>query len=274
MIGPRTLGLGLRGHTTLGQGLNVNFQDRFRFQDELVADRGEVVIHEMAVACPVCRKGDIDDPVIFKSECDNCEWNGFMYRDTRRIQMLISGISQSKDLGEFGFASPGDCTGSPRPNLRPQIHEFDRVTFTWPQTVNEGQVVIRGADFKRFSELGGKHTIESDEDVLHYVAHNALHVEDQDGIEYFQDADFIFENKTIKWIGNAPIINKRYVVKYEAFFEWIVITPPFERRDKGRNLGPRVLLRKVHVFKSADDPKQKTADQRADDNIFGHKVTV
>jgi len=273
--GLRTLGGGLQSHANLGQGLNIDFQDRFRFHDELVADRGEMLIHEMAVACPSCRRGDSDDPIFFTAHCSNdCEWNGFMYRNPRYIQALVTGISQSRDLGEFGFASPGDCTISPAPNLRPQIHEYDRITFTWPQTVDEGQVLVRGNEYRRFKERGGTHTLEENEDLLFYSAANALHVEDEDGNEYFEDADFVFDGKIIRWLGNKPIIRKRYVVKYEAYFEWIAITPPLERRDKGRNLGPRIFLRKVHAFKSADDPNQDTAEERADNNLFSNKVVV
>ena len=274
-LGARTSGLGLRGHMTLGHGLGIDFQDHFRLFDELVANRGEIIIHEMAIACPTCRTGDTSDPVFFWSDCTSCEGNGFIYRNPRYIQALVTNISQSRDLGEFGFSVPGDCLISPAPNLRPQIAEFDRITFTWPQTVNEGQVVVRGADYARFKERGNPNTITSDEDVLHYEAANALHVEDSAGNNYYQDADFIFESKVIRWISsNKPIIRSRYVIKYEAYLQWIAISPPQERRDNGRNLGPRVAMRKVHMFKSGEDPKQDTAADRAADNPFGNKVTV
>lgn len=271
--GPKTLGLGERGHLNLGLGLGLDFQDGFRFHDELIADRGEIVIHEMAVACPKCRSGDVDDPVIRFSDCTNCE-GGFLYRNPRRIQALVTSISSTRDLTEIGFAVPGDCVLSTRPNERPQVDDFDKITFTWPQPISDGQVLVRGSDYQRYTEKGGRYEIEANEDLLHYAAENALHVEDEDGTEYFQDSDFIFDNKIIRWVGNAPIIRKRYVVKYEAYLEWIVILPPFQRRDKGRNLGPRVVLRKVHTFRSTDDPNKDSAQEKATLNTFGGKIRV
>lgn len=270
--GFHTLSKGIRGHVQLAQGLNIDYQDRLRFHDELVADRGEIIIHEMAASCPKCRKGDEADPILFNSFCDNCE-NGWLYRNPRRIQAIVTSISQSRDLGEFGFAVPGDCVISPPPNMRPQISEFDRITFTWPQPTGDGEVIVRGADYKRFKERGGLHTLEATEDVLHYFAGNALIVEDENGVQYYQDADFEFEGKVIRWIGNAPIVNTRYVIKYEAFFQWIIIAPPLERRDAGKNLGPRAIARKVHVLLSGDDPKTPSPEETSK-NVFSGKISV
>lgn len=274
--GPRTMGLGLRGHMTLGQGVSIDFQDRFRLHDELVADRGEILIHETGISCPKCRHGDRDDPVLFSDNCD-CE-NGWLYRNPRKIQALVTGINIQRDLDVVGFSVPGDCMISPRPNLRPQVSEFDKITFTWPQVTGDGEVIVRGAEYKRIKERGGTNLIASNEDVLMYMGGNAIHVEDVDGVLYCQDADFVFDGRIIRWVadGNSPTIRKRYTIKYEGYFEWIAIIPPVERRDRGRNLGPRVLLRKKHVFNSELDPNRDTPDELSEgtDGVFGGKVTA
>lgn len=274
--GFQTQGLGLRNHMNLAQGVGIDFQDGLRFQDELVAGRGEILVLETTIACPKCRSGDSEDPLLGNMNCESCSGDGYLFRNPRYVQALITGINLTRDLAEAGWVIPGDCLMSPAPSLRPQVADFDKVTFTWPQPVGDGQIIVRGAAYRRQRERGSSRTLTADEDVLHYQGANAIHVEDEDENEYYQDADFVFDKKVIRWLnsGNQPTIRSRYVVKYEAYLEWIAFNPPQERRDQGRNLGPRVVLRKRHVALNRNDPKADTGADKADKALFGGKVTI
>lgn len=273
--GFQTQGGGLRNHISLAQGLGIDFQDGLKFQDELVNNRGEILILETTIACPKCRSGDTDDPLLGNMNCASCSGDGYLFRNPRYIQALITGINLTRDLAEAGWVIPGDCLMSPPPSLHPQVSDFDKVTFTWPQVVGDGQIIVRGASYRRQQEQGVRLTLTEDEDVLYYTGENALHVEDEDGNEYYQDADFVFDKKVIRWLNTSqPKIRSRYVIKYEAFLEWIVFNPPQERRDVGRNLGPRVVLRKRHIALMRNDPKEDTAAEKVDKVLFGSKITI
>ena len=290
--GPRTQGLGFQGHQALGMGVGVNFQDNLKLQDELINSRGEMIIHSMGIACPKCRSGDSGDDILRVVDCPRCE-SGYIYRNPRHIQALITSISASRDLVEGGFVIPGDCIMSTSPKLHPQVTDFDIVRFTWPQPVNDGQVIVRGAQYRRLQnqlgnsanpeDMGGSSVkLAPNEDFLHYHAAEALHVEDEDENIYYQDTDFTFEGKKIRWNNDLPTRNKRVVVKYLAYLEWVVFNPPLERRDVGRNLGPRVILRRRHIvdrqrseadkLQDVTEPTVNGSNQGA--TLFSRKVTV
>ena len=200
--------------TNAQTGLGIDFSDNHKFQDGLISNRGQVVIHEMGVAC-TCRSGDRSEPVVGgsgKLNCNKCE-NGIMYRNPRQIMGLITNIGYQRQLLESGFANPGDCVMSVSPNLDFPPADFDKITFTWPENVNDGQVIIRGAESDADTS-----TLDAHEDRLHYKGAKSLHVEDEDGKIYYQDTDFYFEGRKIVWL-NAPDKNTRYSVKYMAYLE-------------------------------------------------------
>tara|TARA_R110000824_G_scaffold43880_9_gene128077 strand:- start:6123 stop:6905 length:783 start_codon:yes stop_codon:yes gene_type:complete len=238
-------------------GLGIDFSDNHKFQDGLIANRGQVVLHEMGVSC-TCRSGDRSDPVVGgsgKFNCGKCE-NGIMYRNSRQIMGLVSGIGYQRQLLESGFANPGDCVLSVSPNLDVPPSDFDKITFTWPENVNDGQVIVRGA------EADLQHVaLKPNEDRLHYKGAKAVHVEDEDEVVYYQDSDFYFEGRKLVWL-NGPIKNKRYSVKYMAYLEWIVFTSPMSRRDKDGSLGYRVVLRKKHIA-NLNDPIEENLLEKA-----------
>jgi len=239
-------------------GLGLDWSDNHKFQDGLIASRGQVVLHEMGVAC-TCRSGDRSESVVGgsgKLNCGNCE-NGILYRNPRQIMGLLSGIAYQRQLLETGFATPGDCVLSTSPNLDFPPADFDKITFTWPENVNEGQVIIRGAE----ADLSHV-ALNSNEDRLHYNGAKSLHVEDEDGVVYRQDSDFYFEGRKIVWL-NGPSKNKRFSIKYMAYLEWIVFTSPMSRRDKAESLGYRVVLRKKHAVNLNDPITEDLLDKAA-----------
>lgn len=242
--------------TNAQTGLGIDFSDNHKFQDGLINNRGQVVIHEMGVAC-TCRSGDRSEPVVGgsgKLNCNKCE-NGVMYRNPRQIMGLITSIGYQRQLMETGFANPGDCVMSVSPNLDFPPADFDKITFTWPENVNDGQVIIRGAESDIFAPA-----VSANEDRLHYKAAKSLHVEDEDGKIYYQDADFYFEGRKVVWL-NGPEKNKRYSIKYMAYLEWIVFSSPMSRRDKDGSLGYRAILRKKHAINLRDPVNEELLEK-------------
>jgi hypothetical protein len=231
---------GIARRLNLQTGLGVSWSDNFKFQDGLIANRGQVIVHEVGVSC-TCRSGDIRDPVLGASgniDCKNCE-NGWLYRNPRQIMGLMSGISYQRQLSQEGFISPGDCVLSVSPNLSKPPTDFDRLTFTWPEPLGDGQIIVRGASAERNSELA------PNEDLLHYAGAQLIHLEDSNGHVY-TDADLYFDGRKLVW-NNPPTIRDRFVIKYMGYISWIVFSTPHARRDRDKSLGSRIILRKSHM---------------------------
>ena len=99
------------------------------------------------------------------------------------------------------------------------------------------------------------------EDRLWYNASSSIWCEDEDGNVY-RSGDFKLDgSKIIKWTGDSPTIGKKYVIKYNAYLEWIAFDPPAVRRDRNRDLGQRVGLRRRHVALIDDDPRARVGDK-------------
>jgi len=275
-LGFKTQGLGLRTHTNLNLGSGLSFSENRRFQDGLIHNRGETVIHETAISCMKCRRGGEEDQLVGNVFCSTCNSDGWLYRNPRYIQGLITDITASRDISMYGILEPGDCTLSPSSSLFPPITDFDKITFTWPQAVSDGEIMVRGAAYQRQVKRGGTQWLSEDQDRLNYEGVHSIHVEDENEVEYYEDNDFIFEGKTIRWIGRTPAVRTRFVIKYLAHLEWIVFTPVKERRDVGVNMGSKVLLRRRHIVHMSDDPMKETASEKASDgsSIFGGKVVI
>ena len=231
---------GIARRLNLQTGLGVSWSDNFKTQDGLIANRGQVLVHEIGLSC-TCRSGDLRDPVLGAGgsmSCAHCE-NGWLYKKPRQIMGLIAGISYQRQLNDEGFVSPGDCVLSVSPNLATPPTDFDRITFTWPEPLGDGQVIVRGADAERDSSLN------PNEDLLHYAGAGLIYCEDSEGHEYTQ-SDFYFEGRKLIW-NNPPTIRSRFTIKYEGYLSWIVFTTPQSRRDRDTSLGSRIILRKSHM---------------------------
>jgi len=240
----------------LQTGLGVTWSDNFRMQDGLIANRGQVLIHELGVQCTCNTAGGTYEPVSGAGSglgCGKCE-NGILYRKPRQIMGLISGISANKQLMETGFVNPGDCVLSVSPNLPKPPSDFDKITFTWDENVSGGQVIIRGEALDR------NKTLSPNEDLLYYQASKAIYCEDETGKEYFQNSDFSFEGRKIVW-HHPPADRIRYTIKYKAYLEWLIYDSPMTRRDQDRDLGYRIILRKKHMVNNRDSISEKPMDK-------------
>jgi hypothetical protein len=241
----------------------------------LIQERGDEVIHETAVSC-TCRTEDfygsmIDDvdgrpATTRKINCNNCGGNGWLYRNARVIKGLITGmqVGANRQLLDLGYAVPGDATFSPSLTAG-DIGDFDRITFLHAEPVSEGQILMRNA-----ANMGENIALDtkllSTEDRLWYQAECTTWCEDEDGVLYYQNTDFEFDGKVLRWVGNTPNDGKFYTIKYTAFLEWIVYASPFDRVDRNRGLAQRVLLRKVHVA-FPNDSERDTASKRQDEEL-------
>ncbi|MAL84000.1 MAG: hypothetical protein CMF11_06595 [Idiomarina sp.] len=231
--------------TSLNTGLGIDFSDNLKMQNGIINNRGQVVIHEIGVSC-TCRKSGLFDKVVAgTSFCSRCD-NGWLYRKPRKIMSMFSSTSFQNRMAVEGLLTPGDTVISVAPNLKNPPSQYDRITWTWPENVGDGQIIIRGLEAETRSDL------EADEDYLYYSPASAIYVEDEDGVEYQEDTDFIFTGKKIKWM-NGPEVRKRYTIKYNAYLSWIVWNPPATRRDRNRSLGSRIILRKSHIVNYRDE---------------------
>lgn len=219
----------------------------------------------MGLAC-VCRNTDPLAPLDpIKIGCDRCLGTGYFYRDPRRITGLLTSIKTDFNLIMSGYVVPGDAIFSPHLSLDPQVQALDKITFTHTQPVNEGQIIIRAAASRGENKFLRTYLSEK-EDRLWYSGSHALHCEDEVGTIYIDGTDFVIEGKVIRWITDKMLPNTRYVIKYHAYLEWIVYTSPFERRDRDRDLGDKVLLRKAHVALLNNFNPKVRADVLADAN--------
>lgn len=245
----------------------------FSSLDQFVTNRGEQVIHEIAIACP-CRvedgyAGNIEvngRPAKDRlSECTLCQGDGFRYRDSQIITGLVTSVQAgTRELREFGYAVPGDAVFSPALSSRP-ISDFDRITFQFPVPLSEGQTIIRNAhNLERNGML--QNVPSSDSDRLWYLPSCAIWCEDIDGVVYTEHADFTLGEKKITWVGNKPADGVVYTLKYQAYLEWIAYNTPLPRIDRNRSLAQRVTLRKKHVFfndgSSAKTPAERCTEER------------
>jgi hypothetical protein len=260
----------------------LNLDWDFDELEGLVQDRGDRVIVETGVSC-TCRNDDTIASLNQRENapaprrrlnCNKCQGDGYIYRNARVVKGLITSIQAgpSRQLIDAGYAVQGDAVFSPAPSAGP-LTDFDRVTFLHSTPVSDGQVVYRNAaqlEDNAPIELG----LTADEDRLWYLADCVIHCEDEDGRIYAQNADFVIDDKLIRWVGDRPDDNKLYTIKYTAFLEWIVYNTPFERYDRHRSLAQRVLLRKKHVAFLHGSPADTAAKRSEEEAEFTTRTSL
>lgn len=229
------------------------------FTDQLHEDfvRGHAVrmLHEIAVGC-TCQVEDVyaglkDDATERRRQpfCPRCGGTGWLYRDPVVVKGLLSSVRQQRNILDAGITQPGDAIfSSPIDMGERKIGTWDKLTSLFGQPLDSGHVLIRGSGTAG-ENARIKTDLNDDEDRLWYEPESAIWCEDDAGVVYHEGADFTFgPGKIIKWSGNQPHKGQPYVIKYNAFFEWIVYNPPQERRDLNeKDLGPLIMLRKRHI---------------------------
>lgn len=246
----------------------------FQLLESLIQDRGDLVIWEMALACPACRHEDStasfneQSPTeltrIRKVNCASCHGTGFIYRNATVVRGLLTQInSGNRQLLDLGIAAPGDCIFSPSLHAA-EIHDMDKITLGVTDVLNEGQVIQRNAA----SLSNAQHVLSSlsaNEDRLWYASDgNALWCEDENHVVYDLNSDFQIIDNKIVWTGRIPADGVFYSLKYSYFPEWIAYVSPLTRVDVGRNLQQRAVLRKKHVAfmnNNAPTPASRQSEQ-------------
>jgi hypothetical protein len=246
----------------IGSGIDWNFP----LTEGLLNNRGEDLIHETGIRCTCgvdnTYAGQLEQTHVARRRttlsCKQCAGDGYLFRNARKIIGLVTGIAENRAREPGGWAEPGDCIASVRPGY--QVTAGDMITFTWAMPLPDGQVIMRGAGTT--GENSTRQTfLEANEDRLHYCASDSIWCEDEDG-KVYDYGDFTFDgSKIIRWIGNQPLQGQKYIIKYNAYLEWIAFIPPNVRVDRGRDLGSRVLLRKRHVALINDDPRMRFGDK-------------
>lgn len=247
-----------------GLGIDWNFD----LHEGQINNRGSEVIHEIGLRC-TCNKEDViagmieDGPHALRKRtrfgCEICGGDGFIYRNPAKVIAMFTDISGGKTLAGEGWLYPGDSVMSLKPGY--EVSTGDKISYLWAEPVSDGQVVIRGA-----AQIGAnssrKLNLEENEDLLWYHAIHGVYCEDDAGKVYASNVDFLLDgSRVIRWIGNRPRIKQAYSIKYEAYLEWIAFMPPDHRRDRDRDLGSRVALRKRHVAIHNDNPSARITDR-------------
>jgi len=243
----------------LNRGLGIDFEPGL--QEGLINNRGLQMLHEIGVAC-TCRVEDVyaglqDDAAQRRRDpfCDRCGNDGWLFRAPALLTGTITGIRFQKNIIDTGIAEPGDAVFSPQlsesdcsSNMTRVIGANDKLTATWPEPLNDGHVLIRGAGSLSRNE-GYRTSLVDNEDRLWYEPASAIWCEDEFDRVYKEGTDFeLGPGRLIRWVGNQPSVGTRFSIKYNAYFEWLVFRAPMERRDRdGKNLGELVYLRKRHI---------------------------
>ena len=244
-------------------------------QQGLIDNRGAFMLHEIAISC-TCRVEDTYAGIKGDGQerrrepfCPRCRGDGWLYRSPRVIKGLTTSIRQQRNILDAGIAQPGDMMFSPSTadtdcsdHGDHRIGSWDKLTATWDQPLDDGHVLVRGAGTAN-ENLGLETFLTKDEDRLWYEPKSSVWCEDETGTVYSEGADFeLGPGKIIRWIGSRPYAGKRYTIKYNAFFEWIVFQPSQERIDRDNaNLGQLVFLRKRHIAFVNDSPMATAEDK-------------
>lgn len=256
-------------------GLGVDFQPGL--QESFIDERGSRMLHLVGILC-TCQVEDTYAGIKNDGKdrrrdpfCPRCGGDTHLYRNGSLITGMCTSIRQQRNILDAGVAQPGDMLFSPDMGSADGSCEVDggrriglndKLVATWDQPLDDGQVIRRGAGTAD-ENIGLTTNLADDEDRLWYEPLQSLWCEDEEGVVYTANSDFVLgPGRIIKWVGNRPPKGRRYTIKYTAFFEWIVFVPPQDRRDRDElDLGPLVFLRKRHIAFINDNPKIVETDR-------------
>lgn len=211
---------------------------------DLIRQKGEFVNYSTGHKCPcsIAQTGTmLPDPNRANPSCQACNGLGWVWIPQSQVIGLVQGIQSQKDLLEAGIASPGDMMLSPQ--IGTQLSDYDKIQLTWPDGIPfEGEVLVRSTSGE---------TDTSYYSIMSVPPDGCFSVNPDTGAltTYLAGTDFSYSGTTITWglSANQPLPGSAYSFKYSAQMDWICLVPPQSRRERGTNLGQRVILRKKHV---------------------------
>lgn len=168
--------------------------------------------------------------------CAACHGIGLVWIPSGQIVGLVDDINQHRELLDIGVAQPGDMVFSPQ--IGTTLSEFDMIQLTWPDGIpTEPELITRGTTQTDNTFYG----------IMSVPKTGCITVDSTTGVitQYYQNTDFTFSGNTITWLaGRGPTAGTIYSIKYNALVDWIVFTLPQPRRERGTDLGQKVILRK------------------------------
>lgn len=207
----------------------------------MILRQGEKVVHYRGILCSCTPSGRPEEAIL---TCKRCNGLGVFWIDPVTIIAVITGLDSDRSGRmwlQTGMALPEDMSCSPLPNSKRRFKDYDKVIPTWNRGFPyPGELLMRGSkDTLMYTPVGKILRVSQ--------------VNPDSGVEtlWTEDVDFVrsgTDKKMMVWNANVgPAYGTAYLVLYEPRFEFLSWTPPAPRWEKGRDLGLRVLLRKVHL---------------------------
>lgn len=213
-------------------------------QQNFIQRHGEWLNYSTGMKCTCMNMMDgsnLPDANRADPTCEACKGLGWLWEPQDQILGMVSNITQQKDLIESGLVSPGDLVCSPQLDIT--LMDYDKIQIPWSEGIpQEGQLIQRS---------------DTNVDETFYPimkVNDLITVDKSTGMvtHYTEGTDFTFDKEhpsnQITWTGsNIPGWGLVFSIKYEALVDWIVFTLPQPRKERGTNLGQRVMMRKKHV---------------------------
>lgn len=207
----------------------------------LIKTHGEKVIHYKATLCSCSPSGRLEEADV---TCVKCSGLGVFWNEPRTITALILGLDSDragKVWLQNGIALPEDMSCSPYPGYPRRFRDYDKIVPTWKRGFPyPGELLRRGKKDTLIYKPVGK--ISKISQVNPLTGEEKIFINPEDFAVGGSDG------KTILWVnGKGPKFDDVYSVMYEPRFEFVSWSPPAPRWEKGREIGMRLLLRKVHL---------------------------
>ena len=195
----------------------------------LILTHGEQVIHYTGQLCSCSPDGL---PESADLNCVKCQGLGVFWREPRSITAIITGLDSDRTSRQWlqnGIALPEDMSCSPLPGLSRRFKDYDKIIPTWKRGFPyPGELLRRGRKDTLLYRPVGK--IVRVSKVNPEVGTEEVWIE---GVDFSVGGT---DNKSVLWVnGRGP------------GFEFVCWAPPAPRWERGKDLGQRVLLRKMHL---------------------------
>lgn len=209
--------------------------------NRLILTHGEKIIHYRGVLCSCSPTGRPEeaDPT-----CNKCNGLGVFWVEPKTITAIVVGLDSDragKVWLQNGIALPEDMSCSPLPAYARRFRDYDKIIPTWKRGFPyPGELLRRGhKDVLLYKPVGKILRVSQ---VNSFTGTEKLY---REGVDFSMGGN---DGKHVIWTdGFGPQIDDVYAVVYEPRFEFVAWMPPAPRWEMGRDLGLRVLLRKVHL---------------------------
>ena len=215
--------------------ININLHKK------LVLSHGEQVTHYKSQLCTCSTDGLPENADL---NCIRCKGLGVYWFDPKTITAIVTGLDSDRTGRQWlqnGIALPEDMSCSASPGLTRRFKDYDKIIPKWNRGFPyPGELLQRGSkDRLLYVPMGNFIRISKINPVT--------------GVEtvWVKNTDFVIGGdlgKTVQWVaGRGPGMDDIYAVTYEPRFEFICWAPPAPRWERGRDLGQRIILRKIHL---------------------------